>query len=236
MRADEPELHDAEVEVDRQRTERLRRVVSGLVEAQEGCETEGRVMPLRHRRKRLRPIRKPDHKAESLILRATSLGSPAMAERTRRRKAKSAGARKATKRARTKGRAARGKTAKPKKKTTTKRKAAAATRTRPSPRRPAKATAPAPRPEAQAPPAGKRPAVTAPSTETVQRPGDLGQAAAATRTRPSLRRPAEATAPAAKPEAQTPPAGRHPEAPAPSVEAVQRPGEPGQPPSDGDDT
>ena len=117
-------------------------------------------------------------KSESLILRATSLGSPAMAERTRRRKARSAGARKATKRARTKGRAARGKTAKPKKKTVRTRKAAAATRTRPSPRRPAKATAPAAKPEAQTPPAGRHPEATAPSTATVQRPGERVQAPA----------------------------------------------------------
>ena len=111
----------------------------------------------------------------SLIPRAASLVESApMAERTRRRKARSAGSRKTTKRARPKGRAARGKAAKPKKKTVRKRKVAVAARTRPSPRRPAKATAPAPGPEAQAPPAGKRPEVT-PSTESVKSPWEPGQ-------------------------------------------------------------
>ena len=112
-------------------------------------------------------------KPESLILRATSLGSAPMAERTRRRKARSAGSRKATKRARPKGRAARGKAPKPKKKTLRKPKAAA-TRTRPSPRRPAKATAQAATPEAQAP-AGEHPEATAQRTETVLGPGEPGQ-------------------------------------------------------------
>ncbi len=123
------------------------------------------------------PLRPPERRSsQSLIPRAASLVESApMAERTKRRKGKSAGSRKATKRARPKSRVARGKAAKPrKKKTVGKRKVAVATRTRPSPRRPAKATAPAPGPEAQAPPAGKRPEVT-PSTETVKSSGEPGQ-------------------------------------------------------------
>ncbi len=89
-----------------------------------------------------------------------------MAERTRRRKkARSAGSRKAAKRARPRGRAARGKAPKPKKMTVRKPKAAVATTIRRSPRPPAEATAPAGTPEAQTLPAGQHPEAPVPSTE-----------------------------------------------------------------------
>jgi len=104
-----------------------------------------------------RQTRRPEPSAPShtpsFILLATSLGSPAMAERRRRRKARPAGSRKATKRARPKGRAAGGK---PKKKTVRKPKTAAVRATRPSRKQPATAAGATAAPETPVP-AGQRP-------------------------------------------------------------------------------
>lgn len=99
-------------------------------------------------------------------------GPAAMAERTRRRKARSAGARRTSKRARPKARTARGKAVKPKKKTG--RKPKAVTRgSRPSPRRPAKTRTPAATPQAPIS-AGGHPEPPTPYT----RVGESGQASA----------------------------------------------------------
>src|SRR5579864_4420713 len=98
-----------------------------------------------------------------------------MAERTRRRKARSAGARKTTKRARPKGRAARGKAANPKK--TRRKPKAVKRRSHPSPRRPPKATTPVATPQAPASADG-HPEPPASPTEDLGSGGNSGQASA----------------------------------------------------------
>jgi len=98
-----------------------------------------------------------------------------MAERTRRRKARSAGARKATKRTRPQGRAARGKAAKPKK--TTRKPKAGTRRSHPSPERPAKRTTAAATPQVPAS-AGVHPEPPAPPGEDLGSGRNSGQASA----------------------------------------------------------